>query len=335
MQTEEQRKYMKPFTQAVLLVVAALAIPAGAQAQAEVQFADNFVGGESPLWDAANGDWETFVHPANDPADPIAGDTGYGVTDPENGEYGPATYSGLPWVFGNYTLDVDISALGDGGIWLRMGYTLDKNGDPVPNGQGILLVCGGNGFGYPNRNLNDPRTGTSLYYHYIGFNNDPFNAAGQPDQDEQLDVFTPTVGPKCPPGVVAIGGGFIEAPYHLNVVAQNDTYDVTVTQNGKFVYFHQFVTSPLNNPDCPVGGDMTEGLVGLYDFSGLTPDATGWGPDQGGPNAVAYDQEFENFEIDGYTVAVPEPSSLTLLAGGAFALLSIGARKRLVSKFNS
>jgi hypothetical protein len=338
MQTAERRKYMKPFTQAVLLIVAALAIPAGTLAQVQVLFQDNFAGGANPLWDNYIGNWQTFVHPAN-AADPIAGATGYGATVPNNDE---ATYSGLPWDFDNYTMDVDISALGDGGVWLRMGYTLDNKGNPIPDGQGILLICGGNGFGSSGRVLNDPRCGTSLYYAFVGFGNDPAWNALVPNQQEQGGIFVPTVGPNCPPGAVAVGGGFIEDPYHLHIVAQNDLYDVTVTQigNPNFFFFTQFSTSPLVNPNCPAGGDMMSGLVGLYDYSGLTPNpaisppVVDQGPDQGGPNAVAYDQEFENVEIDGQTVAtVPEPSSLTLLAGGTFALLSIGARKRLVSKF--
>jgi hypothetical protein len=65
----------------------------------------------------------------------------------------PLTFTGLPFVLGDYTLTVT-TVIGDGGIWLR-----SSENDPYEHY--ILLVLGGEGYGQGDRG---GQAGTSLYF---------------------------------------------------------------------------------------------------------------------------------------------------------------------------
>ncbi len=99
-------------------------------------FYDNFDSGASSLWGNEVGSWS-------------ASGGAYGATSPSSD---PLATSTLPFDLTDFSLDVDVNQVGDGGIWLRSSS----------NGQnGVLLVIGGGGWGagetaYP--------AGTSLYF---------------------------------------------------------------------------------------------------------------------------------------------------------------------------
>src|SRR3954447_19790277 len=89
---------------------------------AQLIFQDDFNSGASPLWGHEVGDWS---------------DAG-GVYRETNGPFQPQTfinYSSLPFDLTNFTIDVDVNGVDDGGIWLRS----------QDNKNGVLLVTGGNG----------------------------------------------------------------------------------------------------------------------------------------------------------------------------------------------
>src|SRR5258706_2908442 len=110
-------------------------------AQAQVIFTDNFDSGASPLWGNQRGNW-------------VASGGVYDAQSPTNN---PLTYSGLPFVLTDFSVDVDINQVGDGGIWLRS----DASGQ-----NGVLLVTGGYSWGYPDHGP-DPTTGRNLYWHVV------------------------------------------------------------------------------------------------------------------------------------------------------------------------
>ncbi|HLH54251.1 MAG TPA: hypothetical protein VKY92_11615 [Verrucomicrobiae bacterium] len=119
-----------------------------AEAHSQVIFSDNFQGGPSSSWSNLRGAW-------------TASNGVYFATQPNNN---PATFSSLPFVLQNFTVDVDVDQVADGGIWLRS----DASGT-----NGVLLVTGGNGWGSGNRGGN---AGTSMYWHVItdaNYNNPP------------------------------------------------------------------------------------------------------------------------------------------------------------------
>ena len=119
---------------ALLVAAGGVATPAGAG----VVFADNFDAGASAAWGNERGNWR---------------DTG-GVYDATNPDNVPPTYSSVTTLPGltDFTLDLDVNTLQDGGIWLRS--SLDGSGV-----DGILLVTGGGVSG-----------GQGLYWHV--FQND-------------------------------------------------------------------------------------------------------------------------------------------------------------------
>lgn len=101
---------------AATLVILALASIGSLSAQ--VIFSDNFNSGPSPSWGNERGNW-------------AASGGVYGAQSPTNN---PPDFTSLPFNLTNFTLDVDINQISDGGIWLRT----DAAGL-----NGILLVTGG------------------------------------------------------------------------------------------------------------------------------------------------------------------------------------------------
>ena len=121
---------------------------AGLSGRAQIIFADDFSSGASPQWSNLRGNWT------------VSGGAYY-ATAPNNN---PATFSGLTNVLTNFSIDVDINLVADGGIWLRS----DASGT-----NGVLLVTGGHGWGGGARGGN---AGRSLYWHVItsaNYNNPP------------------------------------------------------------------------------------------------------------------------------------------------------------------
>ncbi len=127
----------------------ALGLFAVTAAQAGVLFSDNFNSGASALWGNELGGWSASG----------------GVYDSASPNNTPPTYSLVNQIFTDFTLDVDINAARDGGIWLRS----DANHDNA-----LVLVTGGGYTGY-----------TGLYFHRYtaGVLSGPFAAVGS--------LFTP------------------------------------------------------------------------------------------------------------------------------------------------
>lgn len=96
-------------------------------------FFDDFDSGASAQWGNQRGSW--FA----------AG----GVYDSQFPSNSPVTYSDVPYLLTDFSVDVDINALQDGGIFLRS----DFNGGSE---SGVLLVTGG-----------FLGTGTGLYWHVV------------------------------------------------------------------------------------------------------------------------------------------------------------------------
>jgi hypothetical protein len=104
-------------------------------------FADSFTSGASPLWGDEVGNW-------------TASGGVYFAQSPSNN---PATYSSLPYTVADFSFDVDVNNLQDGGVWLRSS---------LQNGllNGVLLVTGGNS-----------GTGTGLYWNIVTNNSNTGN----------------------------------------------------------------------------------------------------------------------------------------------------------------
>ena len=91
----------------------------------------DFATNPPPDWGNEHGNWKA--------------DGGYFAQSPTNN---PATYSSLPWVFSDVTVEVEVRDVSDGGIFLRTVW------DPVDHRaiNGVLLLIGGHshsGKGYP------------------------------------------------------------------------------------------------------------------------------------------------------------------------------------------
>jgi len=84
-------------------LVAGAWLMAASWASAAVLFSDDFSAGPSPLWGNESGDW-------------VASGGGYYATAPNNA---PNAYSSLPFTLTDFSLDFDINAVTDGGIFLR------------------------------------------------------------------------------------------------------------------------------------------------------------------------------------------------------------------------
>ncbi len=116
----------------ILVAMLAMAAWGADAAKAGIIFADDFNSGASPLWGNEVGNWAA------------AGGT-YAATSPGNF---PNAHSSLPFTLADFTVDVDIKNVIDGGIWLR---STNAPGTSVGI-EGVLLVT----------------KGTSLYWHIVG-----------------------------------------------------------------------------------------------------------------------------------------------------------------------
>jgi hypothetical protein len=125
-----------------------------------VIFSDDFDNGASPLWQNEQGNW-------------FAEGGVYGATEPSTN---PLTYSSLPFQLTSFSVEVSINDIGDGGIWLRSS----------DNGNGVLLVTGGYGFGAGDFSL--PGSGNSLYWHV--FQNGTFLPGHAPIFNPVENAFT-------------------------------------------------------------------------------------------------------------------------------------------------
>ena len=85
----------------------------------------------------------------------------------------PPTYTSLPYDLTDFTLDLDIDGISDGGIWLHT----DAAGQ-----NGVLLVTGGNGWGV---GLSGSTVGTSIYWGVVK------DGVAGPQAQEVDNVFTP------------------------------------------------------------------------------------------------------------------------------------------------
>ncbi len=143
--------------------------------KAGVIFSDNFNNGASPLWGDEIGSWSA------------AGGV-YGATIPSNF---PNAHSSLPFDLTDFTVDVDVNKLRDGGIWLR---STEEPGTTLGI-EGVLLVTGGNS-----------GTGTGLYWHIVT------------DGSTYGSEFNP------------VNGLFISgvSDAHIQVVVSGDTYSAYV-----------------------------------------------------------------------------------------------------------
>ncbi|MBI2823691.1 MAG: hypothetical protein HYX69_03250 [Planctomycetia bacterium] len=124
-------------------------------------FSDDFNSGASPLWGNQVGNW--------------AADGGvYNATEPSGAP--PLRYSSLPFDITDFSFQVDMADIGDGGIWLRSQD--DQNG--------VLLVTGGDGFW---NNGGSPQAGRDLYWHVF------VNGVGNPPGflSRVANVFDPGV----------------------------------------------------------------------------------------------------------------------------------------------
>lgn len=96
----------------------------------KVFFTDNFNIGASSLWGNEVGSWRQNS----------------GVYDSQNPSNSPLTYSSLPFILSDFSVELDVNKVSDGGVFLR---STDQN-------NGVLLVTGGNG-----------GVGTGFYWHII------------------------------------------------------------------------------------------------------------------------------------------------------------------------
>lgn len=150
---------MKTYTQKLIQPLCAAALTmCVTNVSAEVLFTDSFDTNASPLWSNLRGNW-------------FATNGVYAAANPQNV---PPTFTGLPFVLTNFTVDLDINQVADGGVWLRC----DPSGT-----NGVLLVTGGGGWGSGNHGGN---AGRSLYWHVIT----PENWSAPPILNEAFNVFT-------------------------------------------------------------------------------------------------------------------------------------------------
>jgi len=165
------RTQTKTILHAVTLAAAIMGTGTLKAQPTRILFTDNFTPGPSALWNNYAGQWTA------------AGGQYYAQVPTDS----PLTYTGLPFVFTDFTLTVTTIA-GDGGIWLRS----DANS---PYKDYLLLVIGGNGYGVGDRG---GTAGTSIY----------FATASDSIINEVDNVITP--------------GG----TYTITVTARGDTYSV-------------------------------------------------------------------------------------------------------------
>src|SRR5689334_5458304 len=107
---------------AVTMAAWVLATLGAADAQAGIIFTDNFNAGASPLWGNEVGNWQASggVYFANSPSN------------------FPNAHSSLPFSLTDFSVDLDINDLQDGGVWLRSTEAAGTNVGRT----GVLLVTG-------------------------------------------------------------------------------------------------------------------------------------------------------------------------------------------------
>src|SRR6516165_11946990 len=159
-------------------------------------FKDNF-SPPSTLWSNSTGNWTSSGGK-------------YYAQAPSNS---PDTYSGLPYVFSNTNLlvTVTVNGLSDGGIWL------DTDGS-ISNG--ILLVLGGNGYGFGNRSGG---AGNSIYWHV--------------DQNGVQSAPMAEVDGDVTPG----------STYTVSVLVNGNTYKAFLDPDGVFNANSVLLTTLVNN----------------------------------------------------------------------------------------
>ena len=127
-----------------LVAVFCVALGASQPVDAAVLFTDSFStnGTDSPPWGNQSGNWS-----ANN-----------GVYAAASPSASPLTYSSLTsFDLTDFSFQVDVNDISDGGIWLRSDY----NGGQE---NGVLLVLGGGGFG---SGVTTPPAGHELYWHVV------------------------------------------------------------------------------------------------------------------------------------------------------------------------
>jgi hypothetical protein len=141
--------------------VVALVLSVPAVSQAAVIFEDTFDSGASPLWGNEVGNWQ-------------AANGEYQATQPTG--LPPYVYSSLPFDLTDFTVEVDIRDIGDGGIWLRS----------QDNQNGVILITGGDGWW---DNGGSHQKGRDLYWHVL------VNGVGDPPGflSRTANVFDPGV----------------------------------------------------------------------------------------------------------------------------------------------
>ncbi|MBL8818843.1 MAG: PEP-CTERM sorting domain-containing protein [Planctomyces sp.] len=168
-----------------------------------VIFQDDFDSTPSPLWGNQAGSWSTTSGR-------------YSASASNNW---PHSRSILSLSVTDFVLEVDVFDIADGGIWLR-GDADGRNG--------ILLVTGGEGWGFGRR---DGNAGTALYWHRV------IDGVVNPIEGEVSFLFTPEV-----------------SDTHLRVEVIGDKY-------AAFVSGH---AGPVTTLETSL---FSTGHVGLYDFS--------------------------------------------------------------------
>ena len=135
-------------------------------------FSDSFDSVPSSLWGNEVGNWAVSD----------------GVYFAQEGSNSPATYTSLPYELTDFSIEMDINNLQDGGVWLRSS---GSGGTPT---DGVMLVTGGYG-----------GTGTGLYWHT--YTNGSYSGV----LNEVTGLFTPGV-----------------SDVHLRITVVGDTYQVFV-----------------------------------------------------------------------------------------------------------
>lgn len=174
---------------ATLLAASAVSVP---MAQAEVLCSDPFDEALACEWGNEVGDWSVSS----------------GAYDATQLSFSPVAQSSLPFVLTDFVVEVDVSNIEDGGLWLRSS--------PFPSTRtgrvGVLLVTGGFG-----------GTGTGLYWHVVEPTSTSLPAFGSAS-----GLFTP---------------GVSSARFRVEVIG--DSYSVFV--DGATTAASTFVTSAFSS----------------------------------------------------------------------------------------
>jgi hypothetical protein len=147
-------------------------------------FADNFDNGASSLWGNEVGNWQQ----------------NQGFYDAQNPNNTPLTYSSLPYILKDFSIELDINNVQDGGIFLRS----------TDNNNGVLLVTGG-----------EIGTGTGFYWHII--------------QDGVVSgILNPSVSGLVQPGISNIHLKIEVVGDNYSVLLNNDLTPITTLTTSLF-----------------------------------------------------------------------------------------------------